>query len=89
MKSKDKTTDKDLISQFKKGTETTKTATPNDNDMDWEKVDSEEEETTQEKRGVITQQAKGTSDKPKKLADLFSDTTGTKSKPAPKKPTTE
>lgn len=63
----------DMISQMKKGAEPTKQSELNDND-DWERMDSEEEETPQEKRGVVSQQSKGASDKPKNISELLKET---------------
>jgi hypothetical protein len=86
---KDKTTDKDYISQLKKGTEGVKEEKPVDNEDDWDRMESEEEEDAgQKKAGVVTQGPKGTSGKATKLRDLFDEAPVKTKKPAtkPKKP---
>ena len=66
---------KDYITQIKKETEGQKDAAQIENeDNDWHKYDSEEEEAqTGGKKGVVVEQGKVGTDKPKKLGDLFSD----------------
>ena len=65
----------DYISQLKKETEGVKDSRANEQDeLEWDTHVEEEEETPQQKKkGVVVQQGTVTSDKPKKLGDLFSD----------------
>jgi len=66
---------KDVITQLKKETEGVKDTKGNQHDeIDWDRHESEEEEeTTQKKQGVVVEQGKVGTDKPKKLKDLFDD----------------
>ncbi len=84
---KGKPVTKDYISQIKKGAEATKEQkVQQEEDLgDWEKGSEEEEETGQTipKKGVVVEQGKLGTDKPKKLKDLFADDS------KPKKPKQE
>lgn len=70
---KGKTT-KDYISQIKKGSDNVKdTKAQEGEEIDWERQESDEEEEVQQKKGVVIQQGTVGSDKPKKLKDVFGD----------------
>jgi hypothetical protein len=80
---------KDYISQIKKDSEAVKDTKTNENDeIDWDRNESEEEEEVQHKKGgVVVEQGKVGSDKPKKLKDIFGDsTTNQAQKPRTNKP---
>jgi hypothetical protein len=63
---------KDTITQIKRETEGQKDSTHVENeDNEWNKMDSDEEETQTSKKGVIVEQGKVGTDKPKNLKDLF------------------
>jgi hypothetical protein len=77
---------KDYITQIKKEADVQKDQAQLENeDNEWNRYDSEEEE-NQAKKGVVVEQGKVGSDKPKKLKDLFADTPQQK-QPKPAKPT--
>jgi hypothetical protein len=66
---------KDVITQIKKETEGVKDSKGTEHEeIEWTRQDSEEEEeTTGKKKGVIVEQGKVGTDKPKRLKDLFDD----------------
>ncbi len=66
---------KDYITQIKKETEGQKDSAQIENeDNEWHKYESDEEEAQTGKKGVVVEQGKVGTDKPKKLKDLFDDT---------------
>jgi hypothetical protein len=76
---------KDVITQIKKDTEGPKDTKVQEHDeIEWERHESEEEDDTQKKKGVVIEQGKVGNDKPKKLRDLFSDDAPKKVAPAKK-----
>jgi hypothetical protein len=79
---------KDTISQIKKGTEGVKDIkTKEEGDIDWElQENDDEDDVPQKKSGLVVEQGKVGTDKPKKLKDLFGDTPQTQKKPRPYKP---
>lgn len=83
---KGKTT-KDYISQIKKDTETHKdTKLHEDDDAAW--VASDEEEVQPKLGGVVVEQGKVGTEKPRKLMDIFGESTDAqRPKPKNKKPT--
>jgi hypothetical protein len=65
---------KDYITQIKKESDVQKDQAHLENeDNEWNKYESDEED-TQAKKNVVVEQGKVGSDKPKKLKDLFGDT---------------
>jgi len=73
---------KDVITLIKKDTEGVKDTKGHHNeDIDWNHQESEEEEeVTQKKQGVVVEQGKVGTDKPKKLKDLFNEEPAKKTK---------
>jgi hypothetical protein len=64
---------KDVITQIKKETEGVKDSKATEQEIDWNRPESDEEETSGKKKGVIVEQGKVGTDKPKRLKDLFDD----------------
>ncbi len=79
MTDKGKGKTKDYISQIKKDTENVKESKKNEaEDIEWDRQESEdEEEVQQQKKGVVVQQGAVGTDKPKKLKDVFGESTQT------------
>jgi hypothetical protein len=77
---------KDYITQIKKEADVQKDQAQLENeDNEWNRYESDDEE-NQAKKGVVVEQGKVGSDKPKKLKDLFADTPQQK-QTRPAKPT--
>lgn len=75
---------KDMITQIAKGVEQSKETKINqEEELDWEEQNDEDEvEHVSNKKGVVLEQGKIGTDKPKKLKDLFADDSQPKKKPA-------